>query len=85
MIAKLIMEDYSIFMSEDMLSTIFYISKDKEKVLLFFETILSKWSVAPYGIALISDKSFVDCAVEVVNYDKILIVFPKTIYIFPLF
>ena len=106
MIAKLIMEDYSIFMSEDMLSTIFYISKDKEKVLLFFETILSKWSVVPYGIALISeaitkckthkgqdledtlqclcsreqdciyivssDKNFVDCGIEVVNYDGIL-------------
>ncbi|CAA6808223.1 MAG: Putative nucleic acid-binding protein [uncultured Sulfurovum sp.] len=106
LISKLITEDYSIFISEDMLSTIFYISKDKEKVLLFFETIIDKWSVVPYGVALISqaitnckthqgqdledtlqclcakkhdcvyiitsDKGFVDCGVEVLNYDEML-------------
>jgi len=106
LISKLITEDYSIFISEDMLSTIFYISKDKEKVLLFFETIIDKWSVVPYGLALISeaittckinkrqdledtlqclcskkhdciyivtsDKGFVDCDVEIINYDKML-------------
>ena len=89
-----------------MLSTIFYISKDKEKVLLFFETIIAKWSVVPYGLPLISkaitsckankgqdledtlqclcskehesiyivtsDKRFLDCGVEVVDYDKML-------------
>jgi len=55
LISKLITEDYNIFMSEDMLSTIFYISKDTEKVLLFFETIIAKWSVVPYGLALISE------------------------------
>ena len=106
LITKLTIEDYSIFISEDMLSTIFYISKDKEKVLLFFETIIQKWSVVPYGLTLIaeaitkckthkgqdledtlqclcskehdciyivtSDKSFVDCGIEVVNYNEIL-------------
>ena len=106
LISKLIIEDYNIFISEDMLSTIFYISKDKEKVLLFFETIIAKWSVVPYGLALISkaitsckinkgqdledtlqclcakahdciyivtsDKGFVDCGIEVVDYDKML-------------
>ncbi|MBU1669353.1 PIN domain-containing protein [bacterium] len=53
LMTMVIMEDYTIFMSEDMLSTIFYISKDKEKVLLFFETIIAKWSIVPYGISLI--------------------------------
>ena len=48
------------FSSEDMLSTIFYISKDKEKVLLFFETIIDKWSVVPYGKELISE-AIIEC------------------------
>ena len=103
----IIMEDYSIFISEDMLSTIFYISKDKEKVLLFFETIIVKWSVVPYVVVLISeaiklcqshkgqdlkdtlqclcakehectyivtsDEGFIDCGIEVLSYDKILL------------
>jgi len=106
LITKLTIEDYSIFISEDMLNTIFYISKEKEKVLLFFETIIEKWSVVPYGLTLISeaitkcqvnkgqdledtlqclcsrkhdciyivtsDKGFVDCGIEIVNYDGIL-------------
>ena len=53
LISKLIMKDSQIFISEDMLSTIFYISKDKEKVLLFFEMIMNKWLVVPYGKELI--------------------------------
>lgn len=36
-----------------MLSTIFYISKDKERVLAFFKTIMEKWSVVPYGSPLV--------------------------------
>ena len=64
LMAKLIMEEYSIFISEDMLSTIFYISKEKEKVLLFFETIIVKWLVVPYGVALISE------AIRVCKTDK---------------
>lgn len=54
LISMLTIEDYSIYMSEDMLSTIFYISKNKEKVLDFFETIVDKWSVVPYGLVLIA-------------------------------
>jgi len=107
LISMLTIEDYDIYISEDMLSTIFYISKDKEKVLLFFETIIKKWSVVPYGVALISeavelckenkgqdledtlqclcakehdctyivtsDEGFVDCGIEVVNYNSMLI------------
>lgn len=50
---KLILEDYEIYISEDMLSTIFYISKEKEQVLSFFATIMHKWSVVSYGNSLI--------------------------------
>ncbi len=40
-------------MSEDMLTTIFYISKDKKKVLEFFKAIINKWLVLPYGANVI--------------------------------
>jgi len=50
---KLILEDYEIYISEDMLSTIFYISKEKEQVLSFFTMIMHKWSVVSYGNSLI--------------------------------
>ena len=53
LIKKLIIKDYKIYISEDMLSTIFYIGKDKEKILNFFKTIINRWSVVPYGSTLI--------------------------------
>jgi len=53
LISKLIMNDFEIVMSEDMLSTIFYITKDKESVLAFFRTIMNKWNVVPYSTLLI--------------------------------
>jgi predicted nucleic acid-binding protein len=53
LISKLIMNDYEIVLSEDMLSTIYYINKDKVRVLEFFETIMEKWNVIPYGQSLI--------------------------------
>ena len=102
LIQKLIIEDYNIHISEDMLSTIFYIGKDKEKILDFFKTIVHKWSIVPFGTSLMleainicqqnrgqdledtlqclcakkykcicivtSDKNFVNCDVEVVDY-----------------
>ncbi len=104
LISRLIKNKIEIYVSEDMLSTIFYISKDKEKVLLFFEMICKKWFIKDYGTDLIaqavsvclenkgqdledtlqclcakkndctfvitSDKGFVDCGVEVVDYDR---------------
>jgi len=106
LISMLIKNKTEIYISEDMLSTIFYISKDKENVLRFFEMICQKWFVVEYGSELIakavstclankgqdledtlqclcakkyectfvitSDKGFVDCGVEVVDYDMFL-------------
>ena len=54
LISMLIKNKTEIYISEDMLSTIFYISKDKEKVLLFFEMICQKWFVVEYGRELIA-------------------------------
>ena len=46
----LLLHSYEICITEDMLSTIYYISKNKEKTLLFFNNvILKKWQVLPFG------------------------------------
>lgn len=49
LLSNLIMEDMQIVISEDMLSTIYYISKDKQKVLEFFEVIIDEWYIVPLG------------------------------------
>ncbi len=55
LIKYLILNNYSIVISEDMLSTIFYIIKDKKATLEFFRTIIKKWNVVPYGLELIEE------------------------------
>ena len=106
LISILIKNKTEIYISEDMLSTIFYISKNKEYVLHFFEMICKKWFIVEYGIELISeaiaqcmenkgqdledtlqclcakkhdcafiitsDKGFVDCGIDVIDYEKFL-------------
>ena len=41
--------DFNIFISEDMLTTIYYISKDKAKTLKFLEVIQDEWNIVPFG------------------------------------
>ena len=50
LIEKLINEDYEIFISEDMLSTVYYIVKNKEKVLNFYKDIVDDkyWHIVPF-------------------------------------
>jgi len=102
---KIITEEYLVVISEDMLSTIYYIHKNKLNALDFFETIIEEWEIVPYGKDVITqaiqicqktgkdledtlqclsakahnclyiitnDKGFVDCGVEVLNYDTFL-------------
>jgi len=45
----LIVKKYIIMVSKDMLSTIFYINKDKRKTLEFFQLILKRWQIVPFG------------------------------------
>ena len=45
----LIKNDYNIFISEDMISTLFYISKDKKKMLKFLEVIQEQWTISTFG------------------------------------
>ncbi|SFV67585.1 putative protein [hydrothermal vent metagenome] len=43
-------DNYDIFISEDMLTTIFYIDKNNQKVLSFFKNIvIKKWHIATFG------------------------------------
>jgi predicted nucleic acid-binding protein len=103
---KIIDEDYEVYVSEDMISTIYYILKGNQKVLLFFKSILKEWNVVPFGVDVINqaidfcldngsdledtmqcicaknyecklfltnDKKFVDCGIDIVNYDRFLV------------
>jgi predicted nucleic acid-binding protein len=48
-VRHLIMNDIETYLSEDMLTTIYYISKNKTKALEFFETVLQIWKVVSFG------------------------------------
>jgi len=62
LIQYLVLNNYKITLSEDMLSTIFYIIKDKKATLRFFKTIIKKWNIVPYGLELIEEA--IDIALE---------------------
>ena len=49
----LLEKSIEIVISEDMLSTIYYVTKDKEKTLLFLKTIQSQWYITHYGSEVI--------------------------------
>ena len=106
MLQKLIISDYAIAISEDILSTLYYISKNKSEVLNFFKyVIFVDWEVVSFGqrvlkesvefslknnldledtlqclcakdngcqILMTTDKKFVDCGIEILNYDQFL-------------
>lgn len=55
LIESLIESDCEIVISEDMLTTIFYISKKRDEVLSFIETIIDEWSIKPFGKELIAE------------------------------
>jgi len=50
----LVLGGYEIVISEDMLSTIYYIEKDKPGVLRFFAMIQERWKIVPFGHEVIS-------------------------------
>jgi len=102
----LIEEEYEVFISEDMLSTLYFISKNKKATLEFFKNIIYiDWNVVSYGQTVIreatnisllksidledtlqclcardngcnllitNDKEFVNCGIEIVNYERFL-------------
>lgn len=52
---KLIDNNYTIVISEDILTTIYYIVKNKQAVLDFFETIAAAWEIVSFGKKVISN------------------------------
>ncbi|PHS36842.1 MAG: PIN domain-containing protein [Sulfurovum sp.] len=106
LLKMLILQEYEMFISEDMLSTLYVISKDKKASLEFFENIIYvDWHVMPYGrkilkeathisltrdidledmlqclcakdngctLLITNDKKFVDCGINIVNYESVL-------------
>ena len=54
LIYELIVKGYEIVISEDMLSTIYYIQKNKKRTLDFFKTIQYNWKISPFGEEVIS-------------------------------
>ena len=46
---KLIDQDWQIVISEDLLTTIYYIVKNKQVVLEFFEMIIEQWDIVAFG------------------------------------
>jgi len=52
---KAVDESAEIFISEDMLSTIFYISRDKKHTLEFLQAIQSRWQIVSFGKKVILD------------------------------
>jgi predicted nucleic acid-binding protein len=56
LLKKLILQNYEICISEDMLSTLFYISKDKETTLEFFQNVVFvDWKVFSFGERIIKE------------------------------
>jgi predicted nucleic acid-binding protein len=53
---------YELFISEDMLTNIFYISEDKKQTLRFFKTIQYKWKITHFGDKVI--KGAIDLSLE---------------------
>ena len=46
---NLVDNKYEIIISEDMLSTVFYINNEKKTTLNFFNTIQNNWVISPFG------------------------------------
>lgn len=105
MLIKIIEQDYEIYISEDVITTIYYVLKGNIKVLYFFKNIVRRWNVVSFGkdmieesidfsiqnnsdledtlqclcakkngckIFITSDKKFIDCGIEILDYEQFL-------------
>ena len=58
LLKKFGLQEYQMYISEDMLSTIYYISKDKTSTLKFFENIIFiDWSILAFGTNVIKNST----------------------------
>ena len=52
----LVLNDYEILISEDMLTTVFYVSKNKKNTLLFLkEVVMTDWQIVAFGKNVIKE------------------------------
>jgi len=56
---KLIDQNYQIVISEDLLTTIYYIIKNKKAVLEFYELVVEQWEIVSFGKNIITDAIFI--------------------------
>lgn len=63
LLKMLMLEEYDVFISEDMLSTLYYISNDKRATLEFFENIVYvDWQVVSFGRDVIKEATHLSLA-----------------------
>lgn len=62
LIQYLIIYDYLIHISEDMLTTIYYISKNKKTALSFLKNIVDDWRVLAFGMQVV--KNGIDLSIK---------------------
>jgi predicted nucleic acid-binding protein len=46
---KCYFEDLKIYMSEDMINTVYYLSTKKDKSIKFFQNAINEWQIVPFG------------------------------------
>jgi predicted nucleic acid-binding protein len=55
LILRLIEKDMTVCISEDILTTVYYVAKDKQRVVTFFQTIQKRWEILSFGQVVIAD------------------------------
>lgn len=68
----LINSNYTIVIPEDILTTIYYIVKNKKAVLEFFETIITYWEIVSFGTKVISDAINICKSNSVLDFEDVI-------------
>ncbi len=72
LLEHLMLESYEVFISEDMVSTLYCISDDKEATLAFLEHVVYvDWHVVPYGKDLLMEATHI-ASMEKIDLEDIL-------------
>ena len=59
-LATLAEQGYTPIITEDLLTTIYYVAQHKTKILDFFAYILQNWIVVPFGLSIL-EQTIADC------------------------
>ena len=55
LILRLIEKDMTVCISEDILTTVYYVAKEKQRVVTFFQTIQKRWEILSFEQVVIAD------------------------------